>query len=127
MKNNIYGNGFQFVHSPVEFDKFSDKEILQYCLGATLYMPGTKNILDKILNRSFVGLSSMVMCFEDAIDYKDLGLAEQNVLNLLRVISGEIKCGRISHSEIPLFFLRVRDLEQLISFTKNLDSDTASV
>jgi len=64
MKHNQNKN-FKFVKEPIEFNKFIEKDLLQYCLGATLYMPGTKNVTDKILKKDFFELTSMVMCFED--------------------------------------------------------------
>ena len=42
MRHHQYNKNFQFVKNPVDFNKNTDKELLQYCLGATLYMPGTK-------------------------------------------------------------------------------------
>ena len=63
MKHNSNTN-YNFVQSPIEFNKWTDRETLQYCLGAVLYMPGTKNIIDKIMARELSDLKSMVMCFE---------------------------------------------------------------
>ena len=86
MRHNQFNHNFSFYKSPVNFNKFSDKSLLQYCLGATLYMPGTKNVLDKILNKNFDNLTSMVMDFEDALEESKIAIAEQNVLNHLTMI-----------------------------------------
>jgi citrate lyase beta subunit len=90
-------------------------------------MPGTKNIIDKILNRDMQGMTSMVMCFEDAIRIEDLPLAETNVLNHLDVLSQAISEGKITHNEIPLIFLRVRNPEQFKSFAARLTFKQAEV
>lgn len=127
MKHHLYNSNFQFIKEPVEFNKFTDKSLLQYCLGATLYMPGTKEIVNKILGRKLNEITSMVMCFEDAIHEKDLKSAEMNVLNHLQIISEALKGKSITHSEIPLIFLRVRNTEQFRSFFKKLTYQTANV
>ena len=40
-------------------------------MGSTLYMPGTKDIRDKVLNKQ-LDVTSFVMCCEDAIKEEDL-------------------------------------------------------
>ena len=49
MRHHRYNPDFKFAVSPEEFNKYSDREFLQYCLGATMYMPGTKDFSHKIL------------------------------------------------------------------------------
>ena len=126
MKHNQHNPNFQFVEEPVEFNKYTEKEILQYCLGAVLYMPGTKNIIDDILSNN-PPAPSMVMCFEDAIQEEYLGAAEANVLDHLDRLSGAFKKEGIALGDIPLIFLRVRNLGQFKSFSARLTSDMASV
>ena len=65
---------------PINFDKYTDRDMLRYCLGATMYMPGTKDFLQPILTKKYPGLTSMVMCFEDACKEELVGEAEQNVI-----------------------------------------------
>jgi hypothetical protein len=48
VKHHRYNEQFEFVVDPVEFDKYSDKKLLQYCLGATMYMPGTTDFASAI-------------------------------------------------------------------------------
>lgn len=120
MRHHLYNPDFQFVKAPEDFNKFSEREFLQYCLGATLYMPGTKQILDKVLSKSMGGLTSMVMCFEDAIDASDLPSAESNVLHYLESVSTAIADGILSINDIPLCFIRVRSPEQFEDFSKRL-------
>src|SRR5690606_31838614 len=107
MKHNQYNPGFRFVKEPVVFNKNTEKSLLQYCLGGTLYMPGTKDIVDKILTNRMDHVTSMVMCFEDAIQEGDVGRAEANVLQHLSTIAESLELGRLSIDDVPLIFLRV--------------------
>lgn len=120
MKNNQFNTDFTFYKDPIDFNKFSDKSILQYCLGGTLYMPGTKVVLDKILKRKLDALSSMVMCFEDSIQASDVERAENNVLTHLNSLGEALKNGSITFDEVPLIFLRIRDLDQYTRFSERL-------
>ena len=126
MKHNSHNSEFEFVESPVEFTKETGKEILQYCLGGVLYMPGTKYVVDKILAGNPPS-PSMVMCFEDAIAEEDLGTAEANVLDHLTRISTTYRNGDIALADIPLIFLRVRNVDQFKQFSARLNPEQASV
>jgi citrate lyase beta subunit len=127
MKHNQYNPNFKFFKEPVEFNKYTEKSLLQYCLGGTLYMPGTKNVVDKILTKNLNNVTSMVMCFEDAIQEKDVLQAEVNVLNHLILINKAIAEEKISIDDIPLIFLRVRNTEQFKNFIVKLDESQAGV
>lgn len=127
MKHNQFSKHFKFIKNPIDFSKNTDKSILQYCLGGTLYMPGTKYVVDKILNKDMYNVTSMVMCFEDAIDECDVKTAEDNVLLHLDTIYNAIKKNEITIDEIPLIFLRIRNEEQFQSFTSRLNASQASV
>ena len=127
MIHNQYNNNFTFFKSPVSFNKHTDKGLLQYCLGATLYMPGTKDVVQKIIAQNMNNLTSMVMCFEDAIQKKDVQAAEVNVLQHLDVLYNALESGQITYDHIPLIFLRVRNTEQFISFSKKLTQNQATV
>ena len=120
MKHHQYNSNFLFIKEPIEFDKYTKKEILQFCLGATLYMPGKKNILNSIKEKKLIGLTSMVMCFEDATAEEDLPIAENNVLEILEKLSVDLENETINQNDIPLFFLRVRTIEQFKNFTDRL-------
>lgn len=127
MKHHQYNPGFIFVKEPMEFTKHTERELLQYCLGATLYMPGTKNIVDKVLKKGLTGLTSMVMCFEDAISEEDLPAAEENVINFLGTISEALNAGEITENDLPLFLLRVRTPDQFKSFAERLTPEQISM
>ena len=122
----MYNPDFEFVKAPVEFNKYTDRDTLQYCLGATLYMPGTKDIKDKIVNHR-LDVTSFVMCCEDAIKEEDLPVAEQNILDHMDYFADMIAAGKLSHDDIPLIFVRVRNPEQFKSFAARLTAKQASV
>lgn len=127
MKHNQYNQNFQFFKEPEPFNKHTEKSLLQYCLGATLYMPGTKEIAEKIISKELNYLTSMVMCFEDAIKEEDLPVAENNVLNTLLAISKAIEENIITIDDIPLIFLRVRNVDQFYSFSQKLSPKHAEI
>lgn len=126
MRHHLYNPEFNFIHAPIEFNKFTDRELLQYCLGATLYMPGTKDIKEKIVNHQ-LDVTSFVMCCEDAIKEEDLPLAEQNILDHMDYFADLIEAGRLTHDDIPLIFVRVRNPEHFKHFASRLTVKQASV
>ena len=80
MRHQRYNPDFSFVVEPEHFNKYTDRDLLQYCLGATMYMPGYKDFLEKILDNSMPGLTTMVLDFEDACpDWKLITLGEDNL------------------------------------------------
>ncbi|WMM24190.1 HpcH/HpaI aldolase/citrate lyase family protein [Tissierella sp. MB52-C2] len=120
MRHHQYNKNYEFVRQPEEFTKYTERNFLQYCLGATLYMPATKFILDSLLNNKLEGLTSLVMCFEDAIDKSELPKAEENVINILNIIAEKVEKNEIEEKDLPLFFLRVRSPEQFRLFSDHL-------
>lgn len=120
MRHQRFNPDFQFVKEPEHFNKYTDRELLQYCLGATMYMPGTKDFLPKIMNCAMPGLTTMVFCFEDACAESDVPAAEENVLRTLDAISTAIENGELQQDDIPLIFCRIRSLEQFKSFAQRL-------
>ncbi len=120
MRHHKYNPDFEFIVKPEEFSKYSDKDILQYCLGATMYMPGTKDFSQKILNHEMRGLTSMVFCFEDACPEGQVEEAEKNVIHVLDVLSTALDNGELTYEDLPLIFCRVRSQEQFIRFAEQL-------
>lgn len=120
MRHHQYNPGFKFLIEPVEFDKYSDRDLLQYCLGATMYMPGTKDFVQKIVDKSYPGLTSMVMCFEDACPEEEVPAAEHNAIQLLDTLDSLVKTGELDYKDIPLIFFRVRNVEQFKHFSSML-------
>ena len=126
MRHHSYNPNFNFVKAPVEFNKYTDRDTLQYCLGATLYMPGTKDIKDKVLHHQ-LDVTSLVMCCEDAIKEEDLPLAEQNILDHMDFFADKIAAGELTHDDIPLIFVRVRNPLQFERFADRMTTKQASV
>ncbi len=120
MRHHKYNPEFSFVKEPEEFNKYSDKEFLSYCLGATMYMPGTKDFSSKILNHEMPGLTSMVFCFEDACPEGQVEVAERNVIHVLDVLATALDDGSLTYDDLPLIFCRVRSQEQFIRFGEQL-------
>lgn len=120
MIHHQYNPDFVFVKRPVNFDKYTDRELLQYCLGATMYMPGTKDFVQAVLDKKYPGLTSMVMCFEDACKAEDVPAAEQNCIHVLDSLKKAEDEGLLKYEDIPLLFFRVRTPEQFIHFSSLL-------
>ena len=126
MRHHSYNPDFNFVKAPVEFNKYTDRDTLQYCLGATLYMPGTKDIKDKVVNHQ-LDVTSLVMCCEDAIKEEDLPIAEQNILDHMDFFADKIAAGELTHDDIPLIFVRVRNVQHFKEFAQRITAKQASV
>ena len=127
MKHHRGLEGFTFYKEPLDFNKNTDRDFLQYCLGATLYMKGTRNIADKILNKSLPSITSIVLDFEDAIPDKDLNNAENSVFSQLSKLSEAISNDKFSIDDLPLIFLRPRCPLHLADLLHALNEDTAKV
>jgi citrate lyase beta subunit len=127
MRHHRNARDFPFVHHPMDFDKNTSKEQLQYCLGGTLYMPGTRSIVQKILGRQLTDLTSMVMCFEDAISPDELATAESNVLAHLDQLAAAVAAGDLAVGDLPLIFLRARNTAQFIDFSSRLTPGQAGM
>ena len=121
MKHHQYNPGFPFVHPPVAFDKHTPRDLLQYCLGATMYMPGSKDFAQAIVARRYPGLTSMVMCFEDACREEDVPAAERNAIRMLDVLGESVSDGRLDPADIPLIFFRTRSPAQFRHFASMLE------
>ncbi|MFO1444716.1 HpcH/HpaI aldolase/citrate lyase family protein [Bacillus sp. Bva_UNVM-123] len=104
-----------FFKRPSEFTKHTRKELLAYALGATLYMPATRpNIHQDLLSKKHSGLTSMVICLEDAIGDEEVGTAEKLLVKELESLSKEIEKGLLVEDDLPLIFIRIRNYEQLL-------------
>ena len=120
MKHHQYNPDFPFVRPPIQFDKYTPRKLLQYCLGATMYMPGSKDFAQAILGRRYPGLTSMVMCFEDACREEDVPAAEINAIHMLDKIAESASSGALDPADIPLIFFRVRSTDQFRHFVSML-------
>ncbi len=125
MIHHYFNKDYNFIVKPESFNKFTDKDLLQYCLGATLYMPGTQQIKDKVLEHRFNDVSSIVMCLEDACKEEDLPKAEQNIRDHLDYFNDNIDRGVLSEDDIPLIFVRVRNPRHFDRFVEKLTKEEA--
>ena len=104
-----------FYKEPSEFTKHTRKDLLAYAIGATLYMPATRpNIHQDLLSRKHSGLTSMVICLEDAIGDNEVELAESLLIAELENLQQDLEKGLLLENDLPLLFIRIRDLEQLL-------------
>ena len=126
MRHNVSKN-IVFHENPISFNKNTERELLQYCLGGTLYMPSTRQIAGKIIKNSIPELTSMVMCFEDAISPSDLPLGEANVIEELDNLDRAYKNKELNIDNLPLIFLRVRDINQFSSFANKLSNEHVQI
>lgn len=104
----------------MEWNKNSPKEILQYVLGGFLYMPATNvKIVDDILNFKYPTLKSFVLCLEDSIGDTMIQEAEKCVGIILERLSNAIKNGDLTIDQMPLMFIRVREVGQMTRLYNN--------
>ncbi len=105
-----------FNYSPAEFNRDTEREILSLALGAALYTPGSRvDFAQKILNGDyssgpFAGLTTLIICLEDAVADTELKKAEDNTVNEFEKLA---KASDEQLAKGPVLFLRVRTPEQL--------------
>lgn len=108
-----------FMYEPQIFSRDTQKEILQYSLGATLYMPATKaNISEDIIYSKIIA-KSIVICLEDAIGDKEVELAQKMLCEHLSKINRAIKNNIVDYDNLPLIFIRIRNSNQIFEINKN--------
>ncbi len=120
MRHHRYNPDFKFVRDPENFDKYTPRALLQYCLGATMYMPGTRDFAKAIVRRKYPGLTSFVMCFEDACRAEDVPGAEINAIHMLDELNESLASGDMKYEDLPLIIFRVRSVEQFRHFSAML-------
>lgn len=116
----MYNPNYKFVVEPEHFNKYTDRDLLQYCLGATMYMPGFKDFTKKILDHAIPSLTTIVLCFEDACPEEKVPEAMKNVHHLLSSVTDAVENGTLDPDYVPLIFVRVRNLKQFKQFSEHL-------
>jgi citrate lyase beta subunit len=103
-----------FYHVPQPFGRDSDRQTLAMALGATLYSPGTTTDyayrIGALVGR---GVTSAVLCLEDAIRDADLAAAERNVVAQITELDRD-------KAAVPLLFVRVRQPDQIRTLIKQI-------
>lgn len=103
-----------FSHVPQPFCRDSDRQSLAMALGATLYSPGTTTgYAHRICALTGRGVTSAVLCLEDAIGDADVSAAERNVVAQLAELDR-------AKAAAPLLFIRVRAADQVTALVKQL-------
>ncbi len=120
MRHHLYNPDFKFVVDPESFNKYTDRDVLQYCLGAAMYMPGFKDFTPKILNNAMPGLTTIVLCFEDACPEEKVPEAMENVHKLLDAVTNGVENRKLDKDRVPLIFVRIRNLTQFKAFGEKL-------
>ena len=88
-----------------------------------MYMPGTKDFAQAVIDKKYPGLTSMVMCFEDACPEEDVPAAELNSIHVLETLKEAEDSGKLKYEDIPLLFFRVRSPEQFMHFSAMLKKE----
>ncbi|MDR6122676.1 citrate lyase beta subunit [Bacillus sp. SLBN-46] len=114
-----------FYKRPQTFNKYTNRELLSYGLGATLYMPATRpNIHQEILSKKHEGLTSLVIDLEDAVGDNEVDRAEMLLMTELLKLYEELNKGFLSFVDLPLMFIRVRNIEQFRRVNEQLGEAT---
>ena len=96
-----------FLRAPEPFDTDADPARVGVALGATLYTPATRPSLGRDIARSAErGVTSVVVCLEDAVSDHELAGAERNAVRQLQELHR-------SGVAVPMVFVRVRRHDQI--------------
>ncbi|WP_252187697.1 HpcH/HpaI aldolase/citrate lyase family protein [Anaeromonas frigoriresistens] len=112
-----------FIHEPQQIDKDLDKESLQYALGATLYIPATKDYIAEDIISNKIKAKSIVICLEDAIGDSQIELAYEGLTKQLNNIQEAINKEKIQRDKLPLLFIRIRNSDQILNIMKKCKSN----
>lgn len=114
-------NNEVFYKLGVEFNKYTNREILKYAIGANLYVNIDRDISEKIIFSELNGAGSITICFEDAIRNKDVDSYENKAIDMFNKFERYLsKVNEEKINRFPLIFFRVRNLEQFMNFASKL-------
>ena len=107
-----------------EWDKNSGKEVLQYAVGALLYMPASNTkIAQKIISGEYSFVKAMVLDLEDSLGDDLVGFGQRTIKRTIRELGEAVESGEITISDIPLIFIRVREAKHITDAHKMLKED----
>lgn len=107
-----------------EWDKNSGKEVLQYAVGALLYMPASNTkIAQKIISGEYSFVKAMVLDLEDSLGDDLVGFGQRTIKSTIRELGEAVESGEITLSDIPLIFIRVREAKHITDAHKMLKKD----
>lgn len=94
-----------------------------YLLGASLYMPALRtDICDVVLNNKVPGLSSLIICLEDALAEQDITQGLDNLRSVLSVLRQHSHANQVSGR--PLVFIRPRNVAMAKRLVDEFDLST---
>jgi len=106
---------------PSDFTRDIDRKKLGIALGAVLYMPGSMpNFSSKLTNKNLENLTTLFIDLEDAVSDSQLVEAENNVTQELKLLERSVNDGDIDVNQLPLLFLRIRNVQQLQELARQL-------
>ena len=110
-----------FFIKPQQFNKTSNRDLLSYGLGATLYMPATRtDFYHDIIKQKQNGLTSLVIDLEDAVGDLNIEYAESCLKEGMLQLYKNMNQGMLTINELPLLFFRIRHIEQFIRIYHSL-------
>ena len=110
-----------FYKAPETFDKATPRAMLAYALGATLYIPGTReSVAQDIISKKYTGLASTVFCLEDSIGDSEVPRAEENLTDQVKRIYTASNNQEIGPADLPLIFIRVRTPDQILRLIERM-------
>jgi citrate lyase beta subunit len=115
-----------FHRPPEEIHPQADRRLVATALGATLYAPGTRPALAADVRRqAAAGVTSMVLCLEDAIGDDEVAAAEDNVVAAFAELAGEPFAADAGGP--PMLFVRVRTADQIPALARRLGRDASAL
>lgn len=119
-------NELKFFREPGIFTKHTPKDILKYAIGANMYMPATqRSIFQKLLGNKYHDVGAITLCMEDSIEESQITEAQEYTLHLLNQLYVTLKTEE--DLNLPLIFIRVRDIKQFRNFSSLLRKEHLSV
>ncbi|QBJ98838.1 ATP/GTP-binding protein [Rhodococcus sp. ABRD24] len=110
-----------FLHRPESFDDSADRDLLAVALGATLYVPATRDDLTAtILRRAGGGVCSMVLDLEDAVADDEVEAGMANAVAALNELAGTVAANM-------LLFVRVRTPGDIRAITDALSTGVVAL
>lgn len=118
-----YFEGIPILKYGEIWDKYTDKERLQYALGGLLYTPASnEKIVQTLLEQKYPHLKAWAFCLEDSIQENGLLEAEKRLVDSLRQLNDAVLMKRLAISDMPLLFIRVRSAAHLARFYPQIAS-----
>lgn len=103
-----------FYKEPEIFTKNTERDLLAHGLGAALYIPGIRETIARdIVEKKIKDLVSLIICLEDAVGDRDVSKGIENTISQIEEIYEALYNKYIELEEVPLIFIRIRNLEQL--------------